>query len=501
MPVRRLAAELEAQRSAGRRIVHCHGVFDLLHVGHLRHFEEARGLGDVLVVTVTGDAHVNKGPHRPAFPQAVRAELIAALGCVDFVAVNEAATAVEAIDLLRPDVYAKGPDYAAPSADPTGQLAAEARAVRAGGGRIAFTGGETHSSSALINRHVAVLEPATQAWLATFAARHPAAAVLGYLERARGLKVLLVGETIVDEYVYCEALGKSAKAPTMVVRQEEIECFAGGILAAANHVAAFCDEVTVLTQVGAPGPIDEFIAAKLRPNVRPLLLRRAAAPTIVKRRFVESYHFVKFLEVYEIADAPLAAAEDAAVCAALEEQLPRHDLVVVIDFGHAMLGDRARGLVRAGARFLAVNAQSNAGNLGHHPLAKYPGADYLTATETEVRLEARDRHGDIRRLVADVRAALRPARFVVTRGQQGCLCDDGRGSFLELPSVAARVVDRIGAGDAFLAVSSLFAVQDAPPEIVGFAGNAAGALAVASVGNRDPIDALAFRRQVESLLK
>ena len=83
-----LAALLNEVRASGRRIVHCHGVFDLLHIGHIRHFEAAKQHGDVLVVTLTPDKYVNKGPHRPAFPQDLRAEMIASLGCVDYVAIN-----------------------------------------------------------------------------------------------------------------------------------------------------------------------------------------------------------------------------------------------------------------------------------------------------------------------------------------------------------------------------------------------------------------------------
>ena len=100
-PLPELATTLAGLRGQGRKVVHCHGVFDLLHVGHLRYFEEAKGFGDVLVVTLTTDKHVNKGPHRPAFTEQLRAEVLAALECVDFVAINPTPTAVEAIRLLK----------------------------------------------------------------------------------------------------------------------------------------------------------------------------------------------------------------------------------------------------------------------------------------------------------------------------------------------------------------------------------------------------------------
>ena len=72
-------------KSEGRKVVLCHGVFDLLHMGHVRHLEEARSHGDILIVTITADAYVNKGPGKPVFSAALRAEMLAALSCVDFV--------------------------------------------------------------------------------------------------------------------------------------------------------------------------------------------------------------------------------------------------------------------------------------------------------------------------------------------------------------------------------------------------------------------------------
>ncbi len=496
-----LAATLAGLRAEQKKIVHCHGVFDLLHVGHLRYFEEAKALGDVLVVTLTTDRHVNKGPHRPAFKEQLRAEVLAGLACVDFVAINPAPTAVEAIAQLKPDVYVKGPDYKDSSKDVTGKILDEEAAVRAVGGRIAFTSGEVFSSTSLINQHMSVLPADVQDYLSGFGKRHAIGEILGYLERARDLKVLLVGEPIIDEYTYCEAIGKSSKEPTMVVKRLSSEKFAGGILAAANHVANFCDHVGVLTQLGTEESHESFIESKLHPNIRRIFLHRERSPTIVKRRLVENYFFLKLMEIYELNDDPLTPEEDDAVCRALLEHVPRYDLVIVIDFGHSMLSDRARRIMRERAAFLAVNAQCNAGNLGHHALSAYPGVDYMTATEREIRIESRDRHGGIHGLTTEAFGKLGCRRLAVTRGKNGCLCCEEGGGLTEIPAVANKIVDRIGAGDAFLSVSALFAAQNAPMDVVGFAGNAAGALAVATVANRDPIDRVAYIRQIESLLK
>src|SRR4051794_35405598 len=106
-----LARILDRLRAEGKSTVHCHGVFDLLHIGHIRHLEHAKKYGDILIVTLTADVHVNKGPDRPVFGQDLRAEAIAALGCVDYVAINRWPMAVEIIQLLKPHFYVKGVEY------------------------------------------------------------------------------------------------------------------------------------------------------------------------------------------------------------------------------------------------------------------------------------------------------------------------------------------------------------------------------------------------------
>lgn len=120
----------------GHKLVMAHGCFDLLHAGHVMHLEEARSFGDVLVVTVTSDDFVNKGPNRPAFPQDQRALLVAALECVDFVAISNHRLAAAAINAIKPDVYVKGRDYAVSG---NRSLATERAEVEAYGGQLKFT--------------------------------------------------------------------------------------------------------------------------------------------------------------------------------------------------------------------------------------------------------------------------------------------------------------------------------------------------------------------------
>ena len=182
LTVGEVAAMTGKLRAGGQVVVQAHGTFDLLHLGHVRHLEAARALGDVLVVTITADRFVNKGPGRPVFTEALRAEMLAALHLVTFVAVAEAPDAISAIHAIQPDIYAKGKDYQNPDGDVTGKITLERKAVEAHGGELRLTDEMTFSSTELINRHFNLFEPHVREHLSGLRDDGGLDAMLGYIE-------------------------------------------------------------------------------------------------------------------------------------------------------------------------------------------------------------------------------------------------------------------------------------------------------------------------------
>jgi bifunctional ADP-heptose synthase (sugar kinase/adenylyltransferase) len=285
----------------------------------------------------------------------------------------------------------------------------------------------------------------------------------------------------------------------LVAKVMSSERFAGGIVAVANHAASLCDHVTMVTQLGRQSSHEEFVRERLKPEVVPVFEWREDAPTIVKRRFIESYFFTPMLEIYEINDNALTPAEDARLCAALEREIAQHDLVIVVDYGHSMLSSAAADLLGSKSRFLALNAQANAGNRGYHRLSKYRHADFVCAAEHEMYLEAHDWRGDLRPVVEDVSQRLSCPRVIVTLGKRGALGYADR-RFFEVPALAGKVVDRVGAGDAFLAIAAPLIAAGAPMDLAAFVGNVAGAEAVATVGHRAYLERSGVRKHVDVLL-
>jgi rfaE bifunctional protein nucleotidyltransferase chain/domain len=147
-----LAEKLADLKSRGKKIVHCHGCFDMMHPGHIKYFQASKEMGDVLVVTVTPDQFVDKGPDRPVFNQNLRAESIAALESVDYVAVNRWQTAEETLRLLLPNYYVKGQEFEKLQ-DKTGKIQKEVEVVREIKAEMRFTHEIVFSSSKLIKEH------------------------------------------------------------------------------------------------------------------------------------------------------------------------------------------------------------------------------------------------------------------------------------------------------------------------------------------------------------
>jgi len=445
------------------RIVQCHGCFDLLHIGHIRHFEAAKQLGDYLIVTVTPDRFVNKGPGRPVFSEALRLEAIAALSCVDEVRLTESPTAADAIRQIKPAIFAKGPDYSAQNLD-----RGEWQAICDVGAELVITQTDKFSSTALL--HATAHAPEIEAYLASIRATYSAADIFGWLEKARALKVLVVGDAIRDEYVYCNTLGKAGKEPILAAQFVRAETFTGGAEAVRRHVCAVSDEAMLL----------------------------CGRKETVKRRFIETYPFQKLFELYEMDENE--ATRDGNLVARLQgDNITEASLVIAADYGHGFLSKPLVERLQQEAKYLAVNTQANAGNHGFNTISKYPGPEFVSLSERELRLDARDQTTDIRQLMKCAGDSRR-ATVLITRGEHGCIAyNDGQLS--EAPALTTHAIDRVGAGDAVFAVTACCAAIGMPLDLITFMAAVVGSMAVAIVGNARYIERDALHQAIATWLR
>lgn len=496
-----LAKIVDDLKKRGKKVVLCHGVFDIVHLGHIRHFNQAKGEGDVLITSLTQDKHVKRGPGRPFFNDRLRAETLASLAMTDYVTIVDAPTATDFIRKVRPDVYAKGPDYKVKGKDITGKILEEEKAIKAVGGRLFFTDDITFSSSKLINDYLDVYPPRTVKYLKAMAKRYSMDYIIESIAALKKLKVLVIGDTIVDEYHYCSPMGKSSKEHLVANRYDSKEMFAGGSLATANNAASVCGEVDLVTILGAKKSYQSFIQSHLSPNVTPTFFFRLDTGTIVKRRYVSKPQNRKLFEICFIDDTDIAGRQERQVLDHLNKVIKNYDLVVISDYGHGFLTKRIRDLICAKAKYLALNVQTNSANTGFNLVTKYRRANCVCVDELELRYATHDRFSDLRTHAKKVYQQMGCEHIIATRGSTGSLCYSQERGFHETPAFASHVIDAVGAGDAFFAfIAPCFAAR-MPQEVVSLIGNAVGSLAVQIVCNRESVKAVDLIKFITRLLK
>lgn len=484
-----------------KTIIQCHGVFDLLHIGHIKHLQQAKNYGDILVVTVTADQFVNKGVDRPYFTDRLRAEALAALSSVDYVIINHHPTAIEAIQVIKPNYYVKGIEYQNSESDFTGKINDEECAVIATGGELKFTDDVVFSSSHLLNRFFSNYSDEVTTYLNQFKLKYSFNDIVSYMQKTQKLKVLLIGETIIDIYHYGEAIGKSGKEPVLATKYYRTEKYKGGILAIANHIKSFCDTITCITMLGEKGEHEEFIKSNISDNIKLVITHKKDAQTIVKHRYLDEASSHKLFEVYEMNDNHLTNDQRHALCNTIQQHIANHDIVIVADYGHGFLEEESIATIIANAKFLAVNTQANASNLGFNCISKYQRADYVCLAHKELQLNYRQKSTNALQQIKRLMQEYNYTNVVITHGLKPTISCKQSEEPCETPVFTSQVKDRVGAGDAVFAITSLLASLNTPAEIIGFIANAVGAEAVTIQGNKSYIEKNTLLKHIAHMIK
>jgi bifunctional ADP-heptose synthase (sugar kinase/adenylyltransferase) len=273
------------------------------------------------------------------------------------------------------------------------------------------------------------------------------------LDIVRNYKVLVVGDGIIDEYNYVTTIGKSIKDNIISTKFRKKESWRGGVWAAAAHTKNFCNEVDVWT-----GPT-----------------------TMKNQRFVDDFMH-KLFTIHHVHDSMMDQ---------IETQISEYDLVIVTDFGHGCLTRKLIAKISDEAKYLAVNAQTNSTNYGFNMITRYPRADFVVIDELEARLAVHNRESSLEEVIPK----LGFPKVVVTKGNQGAIGFDGE--FHHAPSMAEKVIDTMGAGDAFLCVTAPFAKAGLPMKDLLKIGNAAGAVKVGIVGHQKSVTKEALREVLQ----
>ena len=261
---------------------------------------------------------------------------------------------------------------------------------------------------------------------------------------------MLIGDGVIDEYHYCTALGRSAKSNLVVNKYLAHEIFAGGVFAIANHVAGLCDRVKLVTLLGNENSEEDFILKSLKHNITPKFFYRDDGPTIVKKRYLDQYLNQKIFEVNYLSDSYIDRDNESGIIKYLETEIGNYDMVLVSDFGHGFITSNIKKTIEELSRKYAVNTQTNAANAGYNMITKYNKPYFICLDEPEIRLAAQDRYANIEDIAKRIKKDLNAEYLIVTMGKKGSIGLNKENEINRTPIFSTKVVDTIGAGDAFL---------------------------------------------------
>jgi len=451
-------------RPRAKKVIMCHGTFDIVHPGHIRHLMYAKSKADILVASLTADEHITKANYRPYLPDAMRALNLAALEMVDYVVIDHKPKPLENLLVIQPDYFAKGYEYSDGSIDPRTQE--EIDVLSRYGGEFLLTPGDVvYSSSKIIEESPPNLASEKLTFLLDGEnldfgdLRHP-------FEQFAGLKVHVIGDTIIDTHTYTTLIGGNAKTPTFSVRYGDHTDFVGGAGIVAKHLRAAGADVSLTTIMGDDALKNFALDDLKRTGVKVNAVVDSTRPTTNKNTYIAgNYRLLKVdtLDNRTISGRTLNDVREHVASTAA-------DVIICSDFRHGIFNretiPRLLEIMPSGA--LKVADSQVASRWGN--VLDFRDFDLITPNEREARFALGDQDSVVRPLGLHLYREARCKLLILKLGERGLITfrgvprdeQDVR-AFFVVDSFADRVIDAVGAGDALLAYSSMvMAINDNP---------------------------------------
>lgn len=482
-------------RPRKKKVIMCHGVFDVVHPGHLRHLIYAKSKADILVTSITADAHISKGQYRPHIPHDLRALNLAAFELVDYVVIDQNATPLSNIEKIQPDYFAKGYEYTANGVVQKTQE--EAGILKKYGGEVIFTPGDiVYSSSKLIELEAPRIQMEK---LLTFmdAEKLTFDSLRECLAKLKGKRVHVIGDTIVDSYTQTAMIGGQTKTPTMSVLYESRKDYIGGAAVVAEHLRAAGADVVFSTVLGDDALKDFVLEGLAKSGVQCRPVIDATRPTTSKNAIVAGGY--RLLKIDTLDNRSISDDIVGQLAKAIAET--PSDAVVFSDFRHGMFNRRTiprlvKAIPESAYKVADSQVASRWGNI-----TEFKGFDLITPNEREARFALADQDSGIRPLASALYDAAQCKTLILKLGERGvltCRSSDHQSldSFVVVDSFVDRVVDAVGAGDALLAYATLSKLATGSDAIATILGSMAAACECEYDGNI-PITPDDVRRKID----
>ena len=453
------------------------GTFNVLHPGHLRLLKFARESGEKLVVGVLSDRIAGVAAH---VPQELRLDSVKMNGLVDDAFIIEDSV-IDVILKLKPALVVKGKEHRT-------HENSEQKAVDSYGGKLLFSSGDVvFSSLDLIRREMGIQEPKAVSLPIDFMLRRGVtnSSLLSLLSKMEKVKVVVVGDTIADEYISCDPLGMSEEDPTIVVTPISTRTFIGGAAIVAAHASSLGAKVKYFSVVGNDETAKFCRGELTKYGVEHDLLIDDARPTTLKQRFRSRNKTLLRVShlVQRSIDESMQASLSSKVIAACQDA----DLLIFSDFNYGCLPQAVVDQIIAVAvknKIKIVADSQSSSQIGD--ISRFKNTDLLTPTEREARLALRNTEDGLVVIAEMICEVTNGKAAILKLGEQGILIRFRNTAGWEtdqIPALNSAPQDVAGAGDCMLVASSLALTVGANLWEAGLLGSLAAAIQVGRVGN------------------
>jgi rfaE bifunctional protein kinase chain/domain len=446
--------EIIGPRPRDQKVIMCHGTFDIVHPGHIRHMVYASQKADILVASLTADKHIKKADVRPYVPEDLRAINLAALEVVDYVLVDPNAKPLENLAKVQPDYFAKGYEYTDGHVDPRTQE--EVDVLEAYGGEIIFTPGDIVYSSSYIIENTRPDIGVEKIMSLLSAENMTLDDIEQGLDRFKGCRVHVIGDTIVDSLTRTTLIGGGTKTPTLSVRHESREDYVGGAGIVAKHLKAAGADVHFTTVLGQD-KMAEFVLDDLREaGVACDPLIDQTRPTTNKNTIISGGY--RLLKVDTLDNRAISGKVLDAIINEIKT-VPA-DLVIFSDFRHGIFNRDTVPLLTAAIPDDVVRVADSQVASRWGDITEFQGFDLLTPNEREARFALADQDSIVRPLATELKRKANCRLLILKLGSRGILVHrdlpyEHARAAVSIESFAENAIDPVGAGDALLAYSSL----------------------------------------------
>jgi len=463
----------------------CHGVFDILHKGHLEHFNDAKKTCDLLVVSVTNNKFVNKGPRQPYNDGNERVFVLNGIKSIDYTYLNNASDSIEVIKNLKPNIYFKGIDYL--KLDGHGNLRKEINTLKKNNGKIFFTKTNLLSSTKIFNRHFTWSEK--QRKFIIKISKNNFKNFLNIFDKIATKNITIIGEPISDSYKICDIVGITTKDPTISILNKSKETYSGGVLAVAKMAAQFVNQVNLITYGS------NKVLQKTFKNIKNIKLYNINKNNKIqtKTRYVSSNRGEKLLQVTDFKNQFLSIKDQNKIIKILRKD---KNEIIICDFGIGMFEGKLIKFLNTIKKRKYINVQTNSINLGFNLFTKYKSGRYISLDTREWALGLKK----IDFTKDDLLLILKKFLYLsVTKGKEGSFYMH-KSKSINAPVFVESAKDTTGSGDSYYLITSLLNSVDCKNELVPFIGNLYAGMHAQHIGNEKIIEKKDLLSNIKSII-